>query len=62
MAESRFIVMTVRYEPGARYGRSLAWIAPELEDAELALTEDRVERGAPSATWAGRVEGRRSSR
>jgi len=52
------ITITVRYEPGVRQGLSLAWIAPELEDAGLALTQEQLDAPMPSRTWVGSVDGR----
>lgn len=57
MPESRHVTITVRYEPQLDYGRSLAWLAPELSGAGLALTEDHLDDRAPSRTWAGYVDG-----
>jgi hypothetical protein len=58
MVGSQYIAITVRYEPGASYGTSLAWIAPELRAARLALIEDHLDDPMPSRTWAGSVDGR----
>lgn len=56
--ESRHVTIRVRYEPRLDYGRSLAWLAPELDGAGLSLTEDHLGDRAPSRTWAGYVDGR----
>jgi hypothetical protein len=58
MVGSQHIVITVRYEPGASYGTSLSWIAPELRTAPLALIEDHLDDSMPYRTWAGSVGGR----
>ena len=58
MAGSQHITMTVRYEPRVSYGTSLAWIAPELKDAGLALIDDHLDDPMPSRTWAGSVDSR----
>lgn len=57
MTNARYVALTVRYEPDACYGHSLAWVAPELTHAGLALSEDHLDGRAPVRTWAGRVEG-----
>jgi hypothetical protein len=57
MMDTRLITLTVRYEPHAQYGHSLAWVAPELAPAGLALTEDHLDGQAPFRTWAGSVDG-----
>jgi hypothetical protein len=56
MLHTRHITLTVRYEPGIRYGRSLTWLAPELGDAGLALIEDHTTDTVPWRTWAGTVD------
>lgn len=56
MPESHHITITVRYEPGVRYGKSLAWIAPELQDARLPLVEDHPEAPVHARTWSGAVD------
>jgi hypothetical protein len=58
MTGSQHIAITVRYEPRTSYGTSLAWIAPELRDAGLALIEDHLGDPMPSRTWAGSLDGR----
>jgi hypothetical protein len=58
MVGLQHITITVRYEPGVRQGLSLAWIAPELEDAGLALTQEQLDAPMPSRTWVGSVDGR----
>jgi hypothetical protein len=58
MVGSQRIAITVRYEPPASYGTSLAWIAPELREAGMALIEDRLAGPIPSRTWAGSVDER----
>jgi hypothetical protein len=57
MRDPRFIVITVQYERQPGYGRSLGWIAPELEDAGLTLLEDQTDDVRPSRKWAGIVDG-----
>ncbi len=53
----RYITITVRYDRKPRCGRSLGWIAPELKDSALTMTEDRLDDPTPSRTWAGLVDG-----
>lgn len=57
MTRDRYIVITVAYDRHPSYGRSLDWIAPELSDANLIMTEDRIDETSPSRTWAGVVSG-----
>jgi hypothetical protein len=57
MSDARLIEITARYEPSSAYGRSLGWIAPELNDAHLTLVEDKTNDGMPSRTWGGIVDG-----
>ena len=57
MVEPRYISITVQYEREPRYGRSLEWIAPELKDSVLTMTEDQLDEPTPSRTWAGLVDG-----
>jgi hypothetical protein len=57
MTPDRYIVIRVAYDRHPSYGRSLAWIAPELRDAGLTLTEDRAAEPSPSRTWEGLVDG-----
>jgi len=40
MVGMQHIAITVRYEPRARHGTSLSWIAPELRGARLELIHD----------------------
>lgn len=49
------ITIKVRYEPGVSHEASLAWIAPELRGARLALIDDQLDDPEPSRTWAGPV-------
>jgi len=58
MVGMQHITITVRYEPRADHGTSLASIAPELSDARLALIHDHLNDPMPSRTWAGPVDGR----
>ena len=58
MVGMQHIAITVRYEPRVDHGTSLAWIAPELGDARLALIRDHLNDPMPSRTWAGPVDGR----
>lgn len=58
MVGMQHIAITVRYEPRVSHGTSLAWIAPELRDARLALIHDHLNDPMPSRTWAGPVDGR----
>ena len=57
MVNSRYITITVRYDRQPRYGRSLQWIAPELKDSALTMTEDQLDDPTPSRTSAGLVDG-----
>jgi len=57
MVDPRYITITVQYDREPRYGRSLEWIAPELKDSALTMTEDQLDDPAPSRTWAGLVDG-----
>ena len=57
MVDPRYITITVRYDGQPRYGRSLEWIAPELKDSALTMTEDQLDDPTPSRTWAGLVDG-----
>jgi hypothetical protein len=57
MRGPRFIVISAQYERQPGYGRSLGWIAPELEHAGLIMLEDRMDDVRPSRTWAGIVDG-----
>jgi hypothetical protein len=56
MTPDRYIVIKVAYERHPSYGRSLAWIAPELRDAGMMLTEDHRAELSPSRTWEGFVD------
>jgi hypothetical protein len=56
MIRDRHITLRVEYERDPRYGRSLEWIAPELKDTGLTLTEDRTSEATPSRTWTGTVD------
>jgi len=57
MVNPRYVSITVHYDRRPRYGRSLEWIAPELKDSALAMTEDHLGDPTPSRTWAGLVDG-----
>lgn len=57
MTRDRYIVIRVAYDRRPSYGRSLEWIAPELRDAGLMLTEDHCAGLSPSRTWEGFVDG-----
>jgi len=57
MTDNRYIVIEVAYESEPDYGRSLEWIAPELKDAGLIMTEDYTNDPRPSRKWAGIVDG-----
>ena len=57
MVSSRYMTITVHYDRRPRYGRSLRWIAPELKDSALTMTEDQLDGPTPSRTWAGLVDG-----
>jgi len=62
MVGMQHIAITVRYEPRARHGTSLSWIAPELRGARLELIHDHLDDPMPSRTWAGVVDGRTFAR
>jgi hypothetical protein len=53
----RYVVLKVAYDRHPGYGRSLAWIAPELRDVGLIMIEDHKDEPSPSRTWAGIVDG-----
>jgi hypothetical protein len=57
VSDTRYVTIRVQYDQQARYGRSLKWVAPELKDAGLALTEDHLDMSAPSRTWRGVLDG-----
>jgi hypothetical protein len=57
MPDTRYVVIRVQYDQQTRHGRSLEWVAPELKDAGLALTEDDLGGSSPSRTWRGVVDG-----
>jgi hypothetical protein len=57
MTPDRYIVIRVAYDRHPSFGRCLAWIAPELRDAGLTLTEDHAAGPSPSRTWEGFVDG-----
>ncbi len=57
MVNPHYITITVHYDRQPRYGRSLQWIAPELKDSALTMTEDHLGDPTPSRTWAGLVDG-----
>jgi hypothetical protein len=57
MVDPRYIIITVQYDRQPEYGRSLQWVAPELKDSALIMTEDQLDDPAPSRTWAGLVDG-----
>ena len=57
MTGDHHIVIRVEYDGHPSYGRSLAWIAPELRDAGLTMIEDHNDERSPSRTWAGIVDG-----
>ena len=57
MADRRYVVIKVAYDQHPGYGRSLAWIAPELREAGLSMVEDHSCEASPSRTWAGIVDG-----
>lgn len=56
VTDSRYIVIRAVYDRYPRYGRSLEWIAPELANAGLTMTEDHIDEPHPSRTWAGVVD------
>ena len=57
MLGDRYVILEVAYEPELKYGRSLQWVAPELNDAGLIMTEDHTNESRPSRTWEGIVDG-----
>ncbi len=56
MAEPRHLYVTVQFDSQVRSARSLAWIAPELKDADLEMIDDHAEGPVRSRTWAGSVD------
>jgi len=57
VVDPRYITITVQYDRQSTRGRSLEWIAPELKDSALTMTEDQLDDPTPSRTWAGLVDG-----
>lgn len=57
MGNPHYVTITVHYDRQPRYGRSLQWIAPELKDSAVTMTEDHLGDPTPSRTWAGLVDG-----
>lgn len=57
MPDERYIVIKVAYDRYPSYGRSLAWVAPELREAGLSMVEDHSLAPSPSRTWTGSVDG-----
>jgi hypothetical protein len=57
VTSDHYIVITVAYDGHPGYGRFLEWVAPELRDAGLTMTEDHNNEPTPSRTWAGIVDG-----
>ena len=57
MGDGRYITIRAAYEQDLHHGPSLRWIAPELKDAGLIMTEDHTDVMHPSRTWAGIVDG-----
>ncbi len=57
MTDERYIVIKVAYDRYPSYGRSLAWVAPELREAGLSMVENHSLAPSPSRTWAGSVDG-----
>lgn len=57
MTGDHYVVIRVAYDRRPAYSRSLSWIAPEVRDAGLIMTEDRSDEANASRTWAGVVDG-----
>ena len=57
MVDPRYLTITVHYDGRPRHARSLEWIAPELKDSALAMTEDHLGDSTATRTWAGIVDG-----
>jgi hypothetical protein len=57
MPDPRYVTITVQYERELTYGRSLEWVAPELKNSALTMTEDNLDEPTPYRTWAGLVDG-----
>ena len=57
MLDQRYVTITVQYDREPTYGRSLGWIAPELKNSTLTMTDDHIAGPRPSRTWAGMVDG-----
>ncbi len=58
MTGDHYIVIRVAYDRFPSYGRSLEWLAPELGDAGLIMTEGHIDEPSSSRTWAGVVDAR----
>jgi hypothetical protein len=56
MGDYRYITIKAAYED-LHHAPSLRWIAPELKDAGLTMTEDHTDVLRPLRTWAGIVDG-----
>ena len=57
MTGDHYVVIGVAYDRRPAYGGSLSWIAPELRDAGLTMTEDHSDEANASRTRAGVVDG-----
>jgi hypothetical protein len=57
MKSPRHLVISVQYDRYPNHGRSLAWIAPELREAGLEMTDDHLDEPSPTRAWAGLVDG-----
>jgi hypothetical protein len=51
------VTVTAYYDRHPQDGRSLAWIAPELNDAQLTIIDDRINDPTPSRAWEGTLDG-----
>ena len=57
MVDPRYVSITVHYDGRPTHGWSLEWIAPDLKDSALAMTEDHLGDPTATRTWAGLVDG-----
>ena len=57
MVDPRYVTITVHYDGRPSNASSLEWIAPDLKDSALAMTEDHLGNPTPTRTWAGLVDG-----
>ncbi len=56
MPDPPHITLTVSFDSHTRSERTLRWLAPELDHAGLAMTDDHVDGRVRYRTWAGTVD------